>query len=523
MLKNSPFETLLLLILLLSVVCQAKPWTERFIVEPEHKAVFTDQSFSIKDVQHTLPVNPSDIVDTNGCAAQDLPPDDQSFYGIKATIIESISWRSIYTTHLLLGYELPLNIEEAPLSNTLHSWLPLEVVIAVGWFLKSYWLLYSSSFNTIKQKEATSKLTQGDHLFATIIMVPGSGHNQQPYPLSESSDEQVSGVTTQLAGTVSRSLHSDSGGGNRGPQQPPHTLGLNCFVFPCRGVCIFRSSSNSRWPAKWPLNSEESSAGNLANSISSGTVYATDSAGPNYATTMQRNLPITPEDWIIIDGLLNLRSCNLPEAIWISCSATHFERPVATSTPGYLPSEGPGHYQQAHSNQKRRDHTGPQTCDANVIGKNGQPRPCGRTCKSPHALSDHKNKYHSGQKICQTTTVGEDGQPRPCGKICKNTQVLSDHRRRDHSGQKSCDRTVFGKDGRPQPCGKIYKNAKALSDHKRKSHSGQKICDVTVVSDVGQLRPCGVVCISSQALFNHKRSHRKRKLVDTDQNVDLSH
>ncbi|WP_257287223.1 hypothetical protein, partial [Endozoicomonas sp. SESOKO2] len=70
-----------------------------------------------------------------------------------------------------------------------------------------------------------------------------------------------------------------------------------------------------------------------------------------------------------------------------------------------------------------------QTCNATIIGADGQPRPCGQVCNSIPNLSVHKSRYHSGQKICDVTVVGEDGLQRPCGKVCNNAQVLYNHKR----------------------------------------------------------------------------------------------
>lgn len=123
---------LLLLLKLLSVVCQAEPLTERFVVELEQNAVFTNQSFSVKDDQHKWPDSPSDITDTNGYARSDLPLDEKRHkpvgYGVKTTLIESISWQWLCATHLLVSYKLILTTKDSPLCYTPYSWVPVEDV-----------------------------------------------------------------------------------------------------------------------------------------------------------------------------------------------------------------------------------------------------------------------------------------------------------------------------------------------------------------------------------------------------------
>ncbi|WP_257288625.1 hypothetical protein, partial [Endozoicomonas sp. SESOKO2] len=88
------------------------------------------------------------------------------------------------------------------------------------------------SFNPMKQKELGQ-----DHPFAAIIMMPGSGNARQQHPPSESSGQQTQGANACPAGSFSNSFYSDSADGSEGSQQLLHTLGLDCFVFPCHGVC----------------------------------------------------------------------------------------------------------------------------------------------------------------------------------------------------------------------------------------------------------------------------------------------
>lgn len=121
---------------------------------------------------------------------------------------------------------------------------------------------------------------------------------------------------------------------------------------------------------------------------------------------MLGNLPANSDDWIIIHGLLNLRSHIPPEKTGINCTLTHFKRPMVTSPLGCLPSGG-----------------------------DGQHRPCGKTCKNTQALWDHKLKDHSGQKTSDKTVNEESDQRLPCGLVCKNAYALKDHKKSIHSGQ----------------------------------------------------------------------------------------
>ncbi|WP_257255048.1 MULTISPECIES: hypothetical protein [unclassified Endozoicomonas] len=491
----------MLLLLFRSVVCQAEAWTERFILEFEENEVFPDQSFSIKRGLLASPGTPSDLVNTRNYAGISSSPDDKrhkfNSYGVKTLLIESISWQWLYATHLQV-YETILATKDVPLSSTPYSWLPVEVVVAIGWLLNSYWNPDSLSFKPIEQQAATTMLTLEGHSFAAITMVHGSGHNQQPFQPSEPSGQPTAGTPCHLTGSFTNPLNTDSADGNGGSQQTLHTLGLNCFIFPCHGVCSFRSSSDSREPAEWPLNSEKSMTDNYRGgnykgrnyrySISAGATTATDPTEPAiYDVTMHRNQPANSDDWIIIHSLLSLRRHSLPEKTGISFTPSHCQQSLR------------GHTGEIHSSQQ-------QTCDVTVFEEDGQPRPCGKICKNAAALSVHKSSYHTGQKLCDATFVGEDGQPRLCGKVCKNAKGLSDHKRKAHSGQQTCNLPVVGENGQQQPCGWVCKNAKVLSDHKSRRHpSEHQICNITVAGNDGQLRPCGMVYKNVVALSDHKR------------------
>ncbi|WP_257254051.1 ankyrin repeat domain-containing protein [Endozoicomonas sp. SESOKO3] len=90
-----------------------------------------------------------------------------------------------------------------------------------------------------------------------IITMPGSGNDQPQHPPSASSGQQAQETTIGPTGSFNNFLNSDSAsaGGNGGSQQHLHTLGLDCFVSPCHGVCQFRPSSDSSRPAV-PMDSD---------------------------------------------------------------------------------------------------------------------------------------------------------------------------------------------------------------------------------------------------------------------------
>uniref|UniRef100_UPI002149586F hypothetical protein n=1 Tax=Endozoicomonas sp. ONNA1 TaxID=2828740 RepID=UPI002149586F len=379
---------MLFLILLSSVVCQAEPWKEYFIVDFEQKSVFPNQNFSIKLSQHILPGNSSDIAATSGQTRLDSTPDETRDYRAKTTIIDSISWLSLSATHLPSSYELTLTTKDASASTNPYSWLPAEVFIAVGWLLKNYWS-YSPSFNPIEQQEVSQ-----DHPFASITVVPGPTNNQPSYQSSESSWQQTPKTTSQPSGSFT-SLHqcAGTGDGKRGPQQPLHSLGLHCFVLPCRGICAFRPLSDSRGPTEWLLNSAESSASNPTLSMSAEAVFTN---GPTELlkdnVTKQGNVPFTADDWLIVNGLLNLSGQSLIKEIGISPTPTHLTRPVETSPSGYLPSGRAAYYQHTLTSHKKKDRIRQKICDVTVDGKDGQQRPCEKVYKSVRALEDHKRR-----------------------------------------------------------------------------------------------------------------------------------
>ncbi|WOG27020.1 hypothetical protein [Endozoicomonas sp. 8E] len=373
--------------------------------------------------------------------------------------------------------------------------------------MKNDWNLSSTLFKSIEE-QTTRTLTQRDHLFAAITMTPGSGYKQQHSRPSESSGQQAQQSTTKLTNYFTHLVHSDCDDGNSPPRQHSHTLGLNCYLYPCHGVCQLRPSSDSR-VAERPLDSLENSTGQ------------TDSINDDVSGL--GNLPLTTDDWLMVSGLLSLRS------------RSPFEETQQTSTdsfqlsPSPLPLSRPGALQaRDHVGQSTRDvnivgndrqqpwgKNGPKACGMPVVGKDGLQRPCGKICKNANALSSHKSKVHSGQKTCSVTIVEKDGQQRPCGMLCKNSLILSQHKKRSHTGQQTCVAIVLGEDGQQRPCGQFCKNGQVLSDHKRRTHSEQQTCDLFMVGEDGRQLTCGRVCKSKQALYLHKRKdHSEQQTCD---------
>ncbi|WOG26974.1 hypothetical protein [Endozoicomonas sp. 8E] len=501
MIKHSLFKAMLLTLLLLSFICQADPLTRHFIIELQQDSGFPNQCFSIKPDRRSLPGNPSDIADING----DSGPDSALYYNrqkpisyeVIATLIESVSWQLLYATNLPLAFELILNTRAAPLSPTPYSWLPEEMVFAVGWLLKNYWNHDSLRLNPIEQQEMTSMLTQWDQPFVSTIMLHGNRDDQQQGQLPESSGQQTQQATTQTTSSFTSALYSGFGEGNLDPQQRPHTLGLDCFIHPCHGFCRFRPPFENMANHTDAIHGQNSCT-HLANRHCYRCIRHSDPAN---------------------------ETSNDPLAILLQCAKTRRSQardsvkttaPAGQATCKLIVIEKDGGIRQcekafkstrALSSHKRRIHTGQKTCEVTVVGKDGQQQPCRVVCKNAQSLASHKSKYHCGLKTCDTALVGENGLRRTCGTVCKNAVALSAHKLRQHAGQQTCHVIMVGDYGQQRPCGVICKNAKALSEHKRKSHGVQKACKVIVVEEDGQRRPCGKVCKNALALSNHKRRY----------------
>ncbi|WOG27121.1 hypothetical protein [Endozoicomonas sp. 8E] len=505
----------------MSVPAQAEPWKGRFTVNLDQSSGAKKQNFFIKNDRRTFLVNQSEIIGKNGFTGSDFLPDHKPCsYGVKTPLIESISWQWFYTTNLLVAYELIMTIKGTPLNSNDYSWLPVEVI--VGWLLRSYWNPDSPVIKPIELQSA-SILTQEDQPFVIITSMFGSGHNSPQYLSSESSGQQSPQATNYPTGYFTHFLYSDSGNGNEDPEQDSHTLGLNCFVYPCHGVCQLRPASDGSGPAEWTLNSEKNSTDNTE--AAPGCISNFDSLTARGSqpqthrpddTQLPGNVSATSDDLIIISGLLNLGRHSSPEKNVTSFSLAHFTTPMGTSetqqttTGSSQLSQSPPHLSRTGKVQTK-DKSGQRTCHLIVVRENGQSRPCGKVCKNTHTLTDHKRRQHCGQRTCIVTVVGQDGQPRPCGVVCKSAKALSSHKSSLHRGQQTCHLKVVAEDGQQRPCWTVWKNARALDYHKRKEHTGQQTCDESVVRQDGQQRPCGTVLNNAQSLTDHKRRHHDRQ------------
>ncbi|WOG26962.1 hypothetical protein [Endozoicomonas sp. 8E] len=522
--------------------------TSRFIVEFEQNGGFPDQSFSI------TPYTSSDIADTNGYTGSSSLPDEKrhwsGIYGVKPTLIESISWQWVYTTNLLIAYELILTTQDTPLRANPYTWLPVEAVFAVGLLLKNYWSPNSPLFKPVEQ-QAASMLRHWDQPFASMITMFGSGHNQQQGQHSESSSQQAPKATTQPGGYFINHLYSVSGEGKRNPQQESHTLGLNCFVDPCRGICQFRPSASSRRLAESPLNLEKSSTG------PTGAIPGQSSCPPlaikhglsctGYydsvnTTEPQKKPPAkTLNDRFSFQFQCTSGQTFLPQT---HQAQPHDVKDNPTNSSNHALSMNAGKA-QSNSDQPLHDNAPRHKClsitDDDLVIVNGllnlrdhsllkktrnscarKPfrRPAGASKTQqitgspqldhnpPHISRTGREQVTnlSGQKICNATVVTKNGLQQPCWKVCMNTSALSIHKSKYHTGQKNCIDTVIGVDGQPQPCGRVFKHANALSDHRRREHTKQKTCAEVVAGEDGQTQSCGKIFKNTYALTHHKRT-----------------
>ncbi|WP_422138843.1 hypothetical protein [Endozoicomonas sp. ALC020] len=551
----------------LSDICQAEALIRSFIVELEQDANSLKQNFSVKRDRRKLSGIPSGIVVARGYdAALDLPDNKRQrlySYRVKIPLVESISWHLLHATHLLVLYELIQTTRDTSQGLTLYSWLSMEAAVAVGWLLKSYWNPDSTLFNSLEQP-STSMLLKGSCPFSAITAMFGSEHNAPQHTPSETPGQQAPQTTTQPTGAPIRLVNSDSGGGNGGHQQHLHTLGLNCFIHPCHGVCQFQLLSNNTGLAEWPLKFGESSCPHLAyghcmgcigyfdsenvkyslgnvpletmnglpdiktqfiadqlfepwahgidvNSID-GVTYKTETAGLfNHEDPVLGNAFSAAHDSVLFDRSVDLQIPH--EETGFSMPFTHPETLQTTAASSQL-DQGQHHRYRTVAIQATNNSS--QTiCYATVAGEGSQQRLPGKACKSALVLSNHISKYRTGVQICSETVIGTDGQQQPCGKIIKNYETLSDHIKRLHSGPQTCDLAFFGEHGLQRPCRSVCKNARAMSVHKSRYHSGQRTCAVIVVGKDSQVQPCGKVCNNAQALSDHKkRAHTKQQICD---------
>ncbi|WOG26965.1 hypothetical protein [Endozoicomonas sp. 8E] len=138
------------------------------------------------------------------------------------------------------------------------------------------------------------------------------------------------------------------------------------------------------------------------------TVFNPDGRANEHAS-MPGNLPANTDDWIIIEGLLDLGGHGLPEAFGIFCKLTHSLSSMLTSETRKTTTRSP-------YSGRSPSHLSP------AVEAQNQP--------------DAKSRLHTGQRTRDMTVIGQDGRQRPCGRICKNDKVLSDHKRRVILGKK---------------------------------------------------------------------------------------
>lgn len=221
-------------------------------------------------------------------------------------------------------------------------------------------------------------------------------------------------------------LYSGVGEDNRDPQQHSHTLGLDCYVHPCNGVCIFRPPSES---LASPAESEpaRNSCRHLVNNYCYRCIRYSD---PEIETSNPR-------------------------------LTTQFEY-------------ASGQQYQIYSMNNRPANR----CNLIVFKSGGQLQTCGKVYRTARALSEHKKGIHSKQQTCEVIVVGEHGQQRSCGMVCKNPKDFWDHKRRIHTGEQTCNSMVVAKDGQRRRCGKVYRNLKSLSEHKSRYHRKRKPVDL---------------------------------------------
>ncbi|WP_257254264.1 hypothetical protein [Endozoicomonas sp. SESOKO3] len=553
----------MLLLSSLSVACRAQTLTERYVVEFEKNGVSPNQRFFRKRERHILSDNPSDIIDTNGytgsVSVSDTKRQKPYGYTLKTTIIKSISWQWLYATQLLVGFELTLTIRDSHLNSGPYSWIPAEVVVAVGWLLKSYWSFYFPLLNPIEQQEA-SITTQGEQLFAAITMVLGSGHNQTPYQSSKSSEQQAQQAPSHLTGSFISLLNSDAGDGDRGSQQHKHTLGLNCFVHPCNGVCNLRQSSDRKrdteslfeqsdtliatsgtkteiettQPGAIPIQSSCTDLKN-ENCLSCISHFEPDKAthSPDISlfvpsNELQFSFRSDPlfepksctinddpgksgiyRDGVALDGValdgvgsnpLSTEAANITDTVW----PLNEDEPMSGNWPSIANdfADISGSLDSRCLLEKAAfiltlNHSETQhTTTQSSLSSQSQP--------SLSLTAAMQVSNNSGQLTCDYTVVGEHGQPQLCEKVCKSAKALSDDKSGVHTTSKTCDLKVHGENGQPRPCGMVFKNTQLLSNHKRKDHTGPRICDVIVIGKDGNPQRCGAVCKNVSALSSHK-------------------
>ncbi len=439
--NNSLFAALFILPVLLTIVCQADSSKRCFVVDfHQDDAGSSIQSVSIKSNLDTLSYNPSDIADTSGYVGLDFSPDDKPYglngYGLKTTLIESISWPLIYASHLLVAYELMLSSHETSLSAKPFSWPPVEAFVVIGWLLKNDWNSDSSLFIPMDQQEAS----QDEPFTITTMMLPGNSqqkNNQQNQP-STSSGQQATGGATSTRTTVfaSGSQSSGSGDDDKNPGPHRHTFDNNCHFGSCHGVCKLRSPSVGGESARGPVNSVASSA-----SLVTMATFTQSKRPPSAVPFAQRGTAS--------------KTCK--------CEVT--------------------------------DPTRPFVCEVLLKLESGERLPCGVRFKHREMLTYHQEKYHTPLRFCDVIVVGGNGEQRVCGEVFKMPEQQR-HNRRYHEGEVNirwsspdrsyqvlgsvfCDVIVYlpahdyerGVRGTSQQlCGQIFATNESLRRHRSSCH-----------------------------------------------------
>ncbi|WP_257282177.1 hypothetical protein [Endozoicomonas sp. ISHI1] len=486
--KNSSSVALLSLLLSMSAIGQAESWTRHYVVELGQDGSSPMGIFSIRSGQHTFPDTPSHLVDTNAYTEAILPSEDKPHrlgsYGVKTSFIKSVSWQLIYATSVLVAYDLAMTTDDAAPGAKPYSWIPVEAFFAVGWLSGSYWNTDSPLFIPIDKPEAG----QDDPFAINTMMLPANGQQQrqQREERTESSIQQASGAST-FTGALTGPLSSGSGDGNDGPEQHQHTLGLDCRVSPCKGICIFRPASSRIELAEGWLNSMDSTA------VGGG------------AEPEQSSFHDVPDRyysaWDYCDAVIHFDLDNAFDNV-IGNQRDHYfyvtgrfdnnptnrQRPIDSMSVGAAST----------AEEPIRDET--------VTRDDRQHQPCGKVFRSDKALQGQLREYNNRQRRLRKFIMDD---------MAKN---------KGHSYLKVCEDKVLWRDGQRRKCGAVFDNAQCLLDHKRSNHKPQ-ICDETVAGGNNQ-QPCGIVCEDFEELIHHKQfdhrgKHLKHKPVDLEQGNDL--
>ncbi|WOG26912.1 hypothetical protein [Endozoicomonas sp. 8E] len=412
MIKKPLFAALLLL----SVTCRAQVLTERYIVEIQQNTGSPDESFSIKQHDlHKLLLPPATIANTNGHPVRDFPVNDTAFglsvHGLKTVIIESISWHLLYSTPLLVAYELFLTTHDTSQSPKIYSRLAVEAFIAVGWLLNSYWNPDSSMFNTIGELQASQ-----DYPFAINTMMLSPADNQQHDLRSKSSSQQASGTGTRLMGTFTSHEHYASCGRKRDPELNQHTFGLNCFADDCNGVCQFRQAGarpgkrsrlNKDFDRQPPCNELPSPFPPGTSETQEITTHTTKSSQlgqsqPHFSKTgtiqtlsedqgLTDYDPPSDDDPLSDDDLIS-DDDPLPDDDPISN-----DDPLSDEEPLSDDDEPLSDDDEPLSDDESDYFIEPPTCDIVLGRRDGQWEICGKVCEPFESLSEHKSTHRRRQ------------------------------------------------------------------------------------------------------------------------------